>query len=128
MYLLEQILNGVCQGMIYALMAIGYSTIVGVTGQIMLKISQHFIHISAEFIGFPIVTILIIKTFLLPFRILHLIDPGSSVPQRIVNFIGHYLSTANLNGIQIFKRNPPILIIVGHKIDSRIVTVEKIRA
>lgn len=32
MYLLEQILNGVCQGMIYALMAIGYSTIVGVTG------------------------------------------------------------------------------------------------
>ena len=31
MYLLEQILNGVCQGMIYALMAIGYSTIVGVT-------------------------------------------------------------------------------------------------
>lgn len=32
MYLLEQILNGVCQGMIYALMAIGYSMIVGVTG------------------------------------------------------------------------------------------------
>ena len=94
----------------------------------MLKIGQHFIYISAEFIGFPIVAILIIKTFLLPFRILHLIDPGSSVPQRIVNFIGHYLSAAYLNGIQIFKRNPPILIIAGHKIDSRTITVKKFRA
>lgn len=32
MYILEQVINGVCQGAIYALMAIGYSMIVGVTG------------------------------------------------------------------------------------------------
>lgn len=32
MYILEQIINGLCQGVIYALMAIGYSLIVGVTG------------------------------------------------------------------------------------------------
>lgn len=31
-YIVEQLINGVCQGMIYALMAIGYSLIVGVTG------------------------------------------------------------------------------------------------
>lgn len=31
-YIIEQLINGVCQGMIYALMAIGYSLIVGVTG------------------------------------------------------------------------------------------------
>lgn len=31
-YILEQIFNGLCQGSIYALMAIGYSMIVGVTG------------------------------------------------------------------------------------------------
>jgi len=32
MYILEQLINGVCQGVIYALMAIGYSLIAGVTG------------------------------------------------------------------------------------------------
>lgn len=32
MYIFEQIFNGLCQGSIYALMAIGYSMIVGVTG------------------------------------------------------------------------------------------------
>ena len=32
MYIVEQIFNGISQGMIYALMAIGYSMIVGVTG------------------------------------------------------------------------------------------------
>ena len=31
-YVLEQIFNGLCQGGIYALMAIGYSMIAGVTG------------------------------------------------------------------------------------------------
>lgn len=31
-YVLEQVFNGLCQGSIYALMAIGYSMIVGVTG------------------------------------------------------------------------------------------------
>ena len=33
-YLLGQIMNGVCQGAIYALMAIGYSVIAGVTGMV----------------------------------------------------------------------------------------------
>lgn len=33
-YFLNQLINGVCQGAIYALMAIGYSTIVGVTGMV----------------------------------------------------------------------------------------------
>jgi len=32
MYILSQLVNGICQGLIYALMAIGYSMIVGVTG------------------------------------------------------------------------------------------------
>lgn len=32
MYIIEQVFSGICQGMIYALMAIGYSMIVGVTG------------------------------------------------------------------------------------------------
>ena len=31
-YVLNQLINGICQGAIYALMAIGYSTIVGVVG------------------------------------------------------------------------------------------------
>lgn len=33
-YLLNQLINGICQGAIYALMAIGYSVIVGVTGMV----------------------------------------------------------------------------------------------
>lgn len=33
-YVLNQLINGVCQGAIYALMAIGYSTIVGVVGMV----------------------------------------------------------------------------------------------
>ncbi|NLI22207.1 MAG: branched-chain amino acid ABC transporter permease [Clostridiales bacterium] len=33
-YLLNQVVNGVCQGAIYALMAIGYSVIVGVVGMV----------------------------------------------------------------------------------------------
>lgn len=33
-YLLSQIINGICQGAIYALMAIGYSVIAGVTGMV----------------------------------------------------------------------------------------------
>ena len=33
-YILNQLLNGICQGAIYALMAIGYSVVVGVTGMV----------------------------------------------------------------------------------------------
>ena len=33
-YVLNQLINGICQGAIYALMAIGYSTIVGVVGMV----------------------------------------------------------------------------------------------
>lgn len=33
-YILNQLVNGICQGAIYALMAIGYSTIVGVVGMV----------------------------------------------------------------------------------------------
>lgn len=33
-YILNQLINGICQGAIYALMAIGYSTIVGVVGMV----------------------------------------------------------------------------------------------
>ncbi|MCD2492005.1 branched-chain amino acid ABC transporter permease [Lacrimispora sp. NSJ-141] len=33
-YILNQLINGVCQGAIYALMAIGYSVVVGVTGMV----------------------------------------------------------------------------------------------
>ena len=33
-YILNQLLNGICQGAIYALMAIGYSVIVGVVGMV----------------------------------------------------------------------------------------------
>ena len=33
-YILNQLLNGICQGSIYALMAIGYSVIVGVVGMV----------------------------------------------------------------------------------------------
>ena len=33
-YLLNQFVNGICQGSIYALMAIGYSVIVGVVGMV----------------------------------------------------------------------------------------------
>ncbi|MDO5406772.1 MAG: branched-chain amino acid ABC transporter permease [Eubacteriales bacterium] len=33
-YVLSQLINGICQGMIYALMAIGYSVIAGVTGMV----------------------------------------------------------------------------------------------
>ncbi|MCE1197249.1 branched-chain amino acid ABC transporter permease, partial [bacterium] len=31
-YYLSQLINGICQGSIYALMAIGYSVVVGVVG------------------------------------------------------------------------------------------------
>ena len=31
-YLIEQLINGICQGAIYALFAIGYTIIVGVVG------------------------------------------------------------------------------------------------
>ena len=33
-YLVNQIINGLCQGSIYALMAIGYSVVVGVVGMV----------------------------------------------------------------------------------------------
>ena len=33
-YILNQLVNGLCQGAIYALMAIGYSVIVGVVGMV----------------------------------------------------------------------------------------------
>lgn len=33
-YFLNQLINGLCQGSIYALMAIGYSVIVGVVGMV----------------------------------------------------------------------------------------------
>ena len=33
-YVLNQLVNGLCQGAIYALMAIGYSVIVGVVGMV----------------------------------------------------------------------------------------------
>ena len=33
-YILNQLLNGICQGSIYALMALGYSVIVGVVGMV----------------------------------------------------------------------------------------------
>ena len=33
-YILNQLINGICQGAIYALMAIGYSTIVGLVGMV----------------------------------------------------------------------------------------------
>ena len=33
-YVLNQLINGLCQGSIYALMAIGYSVIVGVVGMV----------------------------------------------------------------------------------------------
>ena len=35
-YLLEQLINGICQGAIYALVAIGYTMIVGVVGLVSL--------------------------------------------------------------------------------------------
>ena len=40
MYILEQLVNGVCQGAIYALMAIGYSLIVGVTGLVTFTFGE----------------------------------------------------------------------------------------
>ena len=33
-YLLNQLVNGICQGAIYAMMAIGYSVVVGVVGMV----------------------------------------------------------------------------------------------
>jgi branched-chain amino acid transport system permease protein len=33
-YFLNQLINGICQGAIYALMAIGYSVVVGVVGMV----------------------------------------------------------------------------------------------
>ena len=33
-YFLNQLINGLCQGAIYALLAIGYSVIVGVVGMV----------------------------------------------------------------------------------------------
>lgn len=33
-YFLNQLINGLCQGSIYALMAIGYSVVVGVVGMV----------------------------------------------------------------------------------------------
>ena len=36
MYFLEQLINGICQGSIYALIAIGYTLIVGVVGLVSL--------------------------------------------------------------------------------------------
>lgn len=33
-YILNQLINGICQGAIYALMAIGYSVVVGITGMV----------------------------------------------------------------------------------------------
>lgn len=40
MYLLEQILNGLCQGSIYALMAIGYTMIYGVVGLVTFSYGE----------------------------------------------------------------------------------------
>ena len=33
-YISNQLINGICQGSIYALMAIGYSVVVGITGMV----------------------------------------------------------------------------------------------
>ena len=33
-YMSNQLINGICQGSIYALMAIGYSVVVGITGMV----------------------------------------------------------------------------------------------
>ena len=33
-YILNQLVNGICQGAIYAMMAIGYSVVVGVVGMV----------------------------------------------------------------------------------------------
>lgn len=39
-YLLEQLINGLCQGLIYALIAIGYTLIVGVVGLVSLSYGE----------------------------------------------------------------------------------------
>lgn len=33
-YVVNQLINGICQGAIYALMAIGYSVVAGITGMV----------------------------------------------------------------------------------------------
>ena len=40
-YLIEQLINGICQGAIYALFAIGYTIIVGVVGLSALEFNIH---------------------------------------------------------------------------------------
>ena len=47
-YLLNQLVNGICQGSIYALMAIGYSVIVGVVGMEMAGLSVTLFKLDAE--------------------------------------------------------------------------------
>ena len=39
-YLIEQLINGICQGAIYALFAIGYTIIVGVVGLVSFTFGE----------------------------------------------------------------------------------------
>ncbi len=55
-YFLLQLINGLCQGAIYALMAIGYSTVVGVTGMVSFTYGEvMMIGAFASFYAFDLV-------------------------------------------------------------------------
>lgn len=44
-YLIEQLINGICQGAIYALFAIGYTIIVGVVGLVSFTFGEVIIDV-----------------------------------------------------------------------------------
>ena len=61
-YYISQVINGICQGSIYALMAIGYSVVVGMTNLVTFAFGE-IIMIGADVLVALLIVALEIKTF-----------------------------------------------------------------